>query len=297
MNSRKIDFRDGWLFTLPAIILIGTFVIFASIFALYMSFHKVNMFTDTYTFIGLENFKRMFEDPKVGIAFMNAISFAVVVVPVQTFLALVMAGVLNSKIKFKKQLRMVYFLPTLTSSSALTLIFMFMFSITGPINGVLLDMGVLEQPINFLNDPDFALKVIMIMNIWSTVPVFMTIYLAALADIPETVYEAADVDGAGKLRQFLQITIPQLRNVTSYVLLVGIIGTLQMFDQAFIFSNGSGGPENSTLTPALLVYRNAFGTMNTMGYASAIAITLSLIIFIGAMISNKITKADTGVDE
>ncbi|WOO88048.1 sugar ABC transporter permease [Mollicutes bacterium LVI A0039] len=293
----KGDKLNGWIFIMPAVIIIGIFCIFASVFAVYMSFNKVNMFTGTYTFVGFENYARLFSDPKVGIAFKNALSFAVVVVPIQTFLAMLMANVLNSKIKFKKGLRIVYFLPTLTSSSALTLIFMFMFSVTGPINGLLTSVGVITEPINFLNDSAFALKVIMCMNIWSTVPVFMTIYLAALADIPKSVYEAADIDGAGAIKQFFKITIPQLRNVTSYVVLVGIIGTLQMFDQAFIFSNGSGGPENSTLTPALLVYNNAFGTMNTMGYASSIAISLSLMIFMAAMVSNKLTKANKGVDE
>ncbi len=293
MKSEK---KFAWMFLAPALVLIGVFILFASLFAVYLSLNKVNMFSGQYTFVGLDNYIRMFGDPKIGIAFKNAFSFAIIVVPIQTFLALLMASVLNSKIKFKKQLRIVYFLPTLTSSSALTLIFMFMFSITGPINGILIDLGVLTTPINFLNDTDFALKVIMCMNIWSTVPVFMTIYLAALADIPKTVYEAADVDGAGPIRQFFQITIPQLRNVTSYVLLVGIIGTLQMFDQAFIFSNGTGGPENSTLTPALLIYNNAFGTMNTMGYASAIAVSLSLMIFLAAFASNKLTKSDKGVD-
>lgn len=293
----KGDKYNGWLFVAPAIIIIGIFIIFASLFAIYLSLNKVNMFSNTYNFIGLDNYIRLFTDPKVGRAFLNAITFAAIVVPVQTILAMVMAVVLNSKIKFKKQLRIVYFLPTLTSSSALTLIFMFMFSINGPINAILLNLGFLADPINFLNDPAFALKVIMIMNIWSTVPIYMTIYLAALTDIPKSTYEAADIDGVGPFRKFFQITMPQLRNVTSYVLLVGIIGTLQMFDQAFIFSNGSGGPENSTLTPALLVYNNAFGTMNTMGYASAIAISLSLLIFIAVFASNKLTKASKGVDE
>ncbi len=293
----KGDKYNGWLFITPAIVIIGIFTIFASVFAVYLSLNKVNMFSGTYTFVGLDNYTRLFSDPKVAIAFKNAISFAVIVVPVQTFLAMLMAAVLSSKIKFKKGLRIVYFLPTLTSSSALTLIFMFMFSINGPINEFAMNIGLLAEPINFLNDPDFALKVIMCMNIWSTVPVFMTIYLAAFADIPKSVYEAADIDGAGPFRKFFQVTVPQLRNVTSYVLLVGIIGTLQMFDQAFIFSNGSGGPENSTLTPALLIYNNAFGTMNTMGYASALAVSLAILIFIGAFVSNKLTKANKGVDE
>lgn len=293
----KEERLNGWLFVAPALILILTFTFFAAGFAVFLSFNKVNMFTNDYDFVGLGNYARMVSDPKVLKALTNAITFSAVVVPAQTFLALLMASVLSSKIKFKKQLRIVYFLPTLTSSSAMTLIFMFLFSVTGPVNSMLEAVGILSQPINFLNDPQFALKVIMCMNIWATVPIYMTIYLAAISDIPQTMYEAADVDGAGPIRQFFQITIPQLRNVTSYVVLVGIIGTLQMFDQAFIFSSGTGGPENSTLTPALLIYNNAFGGMNTMGYASAIAVSFSVLIMIAALASNKLTKADKGVDE
>lgn len=291
------DKRNGWLFVAPALIIISIFIFFAAGFAVFLSFNKVNMFTNEYDFVGFGNYARMFADPKVAIALKNALTFSAIVVPAQTFLALVMASVLSSKIKFKKQLRIIYFLPTLTSSSAMTLIFMFLFSVTGPVNSILTTAGIISQPINFLNDPQFALKVIMCMNIWATVPIYMTIYLAAISDIPQTMYEAADVDGAGPIRQFFKITIPQLRSVTSYVVLVGIIGTLQMFDQAFIFSNGTGGPENSTLTPALLIYNNAFGGMNTMGYASAIAVSFSLIIMLAAFTSNKLTKSDKGVDE
>lgn len=251
----------------------------------------------TFEWTGLDNYTRMFDDIKVSAAFRNAFVFMIVVVPLQTIIAMAMASILNTKIKFSKGLRFVYFLPALTSSSALTLIFMFLFSVTGPINGMLLSTGIITEPINFLNDPDFSLKVIMMMNIWSTVPIYMTIYMAALQDIPDSLYEAADVDGAGPFRKFFDITVPSLRNVTAYVVMVGIIGTLQMFDQAFIFSNGSGGPENSTLTPSLLVYNYAFGEMNTMGYAAAIAITLGVIIFLLTFLSNKVFKSGKGVDE
>ena len=103
----------------------------------------------------------------------------------------------------------------------------------------------------------------------------------------------AQVDGANKLQCFWYITIPQVRNITTFVLLMGIVGTFQMFDQAFIFSNGSGGPENSTLTVALLVYRNAFGQNNTMGYATAMAITLAAVIFIVSFIAQKLNKSES----
>jgi len=202
-------------------------------------------------------------------------------------MALVISSVLNSKIKGKYFFRTVYFLPTLTSSSALTMIFMFMFSVSGPINGALLKLHVAEQGINFLQEPAFALKVIMAMNIWSTIPMYTTMYLASLQDLPASMYEAADIDGAGPVKRFLYITVPYLKPITTYVLLTSIIGTLQMFDQAYIFSNGSGGPANSTLTVSLMVYKYAFGTQNAMGYAATLALILAVIIMVISMLAEK----------
>ena len=132
----------------------------------------------------------------------------------------------------------------------------------------------------------------MIMNIWSTVPQYTTMYLASLQDLPASLYEAADIDGAGTFEKFKSITIPYLKPITTYVLLTGIIGTLQMFDQAYIFSNGSGGPANSTLTVSLMVYRYAFGTTNAMGYASTIAIVLALVIMAVSLIAEKLNDAE-----
>ena len=264
------EWRQGYLFLTPAVIVIGVFIGISALFVLYLSFHKVNLFTDTYTFVALDNYKRLFVDEIARKALSNSLRFAIVVIPCQTIIALVVASVLNGKIRGKYAFRTIYFLPTLTSSSALTLIFMFMFSVTGPINMLLIKMGVLPvgEGINFLNDPAFALKVIMVMNIWSTVPQYTTMYLASLQDLPVSLYEAADIDGASTWRKFTSVTVPYLKPITTYVLLTGIIGTLQMFDQAYIFSNGSGGPANSTLTVSLMVYRYAFGSNNAMRYAS-----------------------------
>ena len=113
------------------------------------------------------------------------------------------------------------------------------------------------------------------MNIWSTAPFFMVIYLAALQDIPESLYEAAELDGASAIQKFLYMTVPQLRPVTSFVVIMGLIGTFQLFDQSYIFSGGSGGPNNSTLTVVLLIYQYAFKNMGTMGYAAALAFALA----------------------
>ncbi len=289
------EWRQGYLFLAPAVIVVGVFIGLSALFVLYLSFHKVNLFTDTYTFVALDNYKRLFTDEIARKALMNSLSFAIVVIPCQTIIALVVASVLNGKIRGRYAFRTIYFLPTLTSSSALTLIFMFMFSVTGPINMMLIKMGVLPvgEGINFLNDPSFALKVIMVMNIWSTVPQYTTMYLASLQDLPASLYEAADIDGAGTWKKFTSVTVPYLKPITTYVLLTGIIGTLQMFDQAYIFSNGSGGPANSTLTVSLMVYRYAFGSNNAMGYASTVAIILAVVIMIVSFISEKLNASES----
>lgn len=287
------EHRQGYLFLFPALIIISIFIGLSVLFVIYLSFHKVNLFTRTYTFIGLKNYFRVITDETARVALINTLSFAFVVVPTQTIIALIMAAVLNSKIRGKMIFRTVYFLPTLTSSSALTLIFMFMFSITGPINGILVKTGILDTGINYLGNPDFALKVIMLMNIWSTVPFYMTLYLATLQDLPASMYEAAEIDGANSIKKFLFITVPYLKPMTAYVLLTSIIGTLQMFDQAYIFSNGSGGPANSTLTVALMIYKYAFGTQNAMGFAATIAMILAGVILLLSLLSQKASKSES----
>lgn len=290
-KSQWQEIRQAWLFLAPAIIVVGIFFVLAVLFAFYLSFNDVNLFTNTFSFKGIENYLRIFTDQKARIAFRNTATFALVVVPLQTIFALIIAYILSSKgIKGKKLFRMVYFLPTLTSSSALTIIFMFIFNIYGPVNDLFMNLGFYSEPINFLQEPAYALKVIMVMNIWSTVPYYMTIYLASLVDLPHSLYEAAEIDGATTVDKLRYITIPYLRPITTYVLLTGIIGTFQMFDQAYIFSNGSGGPNNSTLTLSLMIYQYAFGQMNTMGYAAALAIVLAIIIFITSLLAEKLNK-------
>lgn len=289
------EWQQGYLFLTPAVLIVGVFIGISALFVVYLSFHKVNLFTDSYTFVALDNYMRLFTDETARKALTNSLSFAAVVVPCQTIIALVVASVLNGNIRGKYAFRTIYFLPTLTSSSALTLIFMFMFSVTGPINAMLIQMGVLPagEGINFLNDPSFALKVIMVMNIWSTVPQYTTMYLASLQDLPGGLYEAASIDGANAWKKFIHVTVPYLKPITTYVLLTSIIGTLQMFDQAYIFSGGSGGPANSTLTVSLMVYRYAFGSNNAMGYASTIAIILAAVIMIVSFISEKLNDSES----
>lgn len=291
-GREKQEHQQGYLFLSPAVIITSIFIGASILFVIFLSFQKVNLFTGSFKFVGLSNYARIFNDDTAKKAFINTLSFSAVVVPIQTLLSIIIASVLNSKIKGKYLFRTVYFLPTLTSSSALTMIFMFMFSVSGPINAILIKANILQEGINFLQNPSFSLKVIMVMNIWSTIPMYMTYYLASLQDLPTAMYEAANIDGAGPIRRFLSITVPYLKPITTYVLLTSIIGTLQMFDQAYIFSSGDGGPANSTLTASLIIYRYAFGNQNAMGYAAALAVILAIVILIVTRLSEKVNKEE-----
>jgi multiple sugar transport system permease protein len=261
---------------MPAILVLGIFVLLPIIYAVFLSLNKVQLLGGIdYQFIGLRNFHRLVDDARVWIALRNTAEYVAIVVPTQTVLALILAVTLNSGIRAKNWWRILYFLPTVTSSAVLTLIFMWIYNTDGLLNDFLAFFGL--PTYNWLGDPAVALKGIMIMNIWSTAPFYMVIYLAALQDIPQKLYEAAELDGANWWQKFIYITIPILQPVTFFVVAIGIIGTFQLFDQSYIFSGGTGGPNNATLTVVLLIYQNVFRYLQ-MGYAAAIAFLLAVLI-------------------
>ncbi|WP_442942282.1 carbohydrate ABC transporter permease [Nostoc sp.] len=276
----------GYMFMMPTILVLGTFVVLPILCAVFLSLQKVQLLGGIeYEFIGFRNFTRLAEDERVWIALRNTAEYVAIVVPTQTVLALILAVTLNSGIRGKNWWRILYFLPTVTSSAVLTLIFMWIYNTNGLLNDFLAFMGL--PTYNWLGDPAVALKGIMIMNIWSTAPFFMVIYLAALQDIPQTLYEAAELDGANGWQQFIHITLPLLKPVTFFVIAVGVIGTFQLFDQSYIFSGGTGGPNNATLTVVLLIYQAVFRNLQ-MGYAAAIAFLLTAVIIAITLIQRRL---------
>nr|WP_208821866.1 sugar ABC transporter permease [Tolypothrix sp. PCC 7910] len=280
----------GYLFMMPTILVLGIFVILPILYAVFLSLHKVQLLGGIeYQFIGFRNFSRLVEDERVGIALRNTAEYVAIVVPSQTILALILAVTLNSGIRGKNWWRILYFLPTVTSSAVLTLIFMWIYNTDGLLNDFLAALGL--PTYNWLGDPAVALKGIMIMNIWSTAPFYMVIYLAALQDIPQSLYEAAELDGANGWQKLIHVTIPILKPVTFFVVAMGIIGTFQLFDQSYIFSGGTGGPNNATLTVVLLIYQAVFRNLQ-MGYAAAIAFLLAAIIIAMTLIQQRLFGGD-----
>ena len=183
-------------------------------------------------------------------------------------------------------------IPNIISQSAIAMIFLNLYNAQyGAVNSFLKMIGLESLQHNWLFETATAFPAVTLT--WFLFAGYTTtLVLAQLLSTDESLIEAAEIDGANTVQKFTNITIPYLKPITTYVLLTGIIGTLQMFDQAYIFSNGSGGPANSTLTVSLMVYRYAFGTNNAMGYAACIAIILALVIMAVSMIAEKLNNAE-----
>jgi ABC-type sugar transport system permease subunit len=280
----------AYAFLLPTLLLVGLFTLLPIAYALFFSLQKMDIVSGRHSFIGLRNLGYLIEDDKFWAACSNTFRYVMVVVPLQTVVALSLACMLNGRLKFKRVFLALLFLPTLTSSSAMTMIFMWLFNNNGIVARALEDHFGLS--IRFLADPDWTLGVIMMMNIFSTIPGIVVVFLAGLQNVPPSLYEAAILDGAGPIRRHWEISVPHLTPITCYVLTIGLITCFQVFDQAFILSGGEGGPDNGTLTFTLLIYHFAFKTYNTMGLACALATVLTLIIFCATLILNRIVKPD-----
>lgn len=231
-------------------------------------------------FVGLNNFLEAFRDRMFWISLKNAAVFSIVVTPVQTILAIVLAVAANQRIRGVKFFKVSFFLPSITSSAAISMIFLLIYSKPGVLNRLLGYLGI--GPVDWLGNVRTALPSIMAMNIWTTAGYFMVTFLAGLQNIPTSIIEASMIDGANAWVRFWRITIPMLRNQIIFVVTMGIIGTLQVFDQIYFLIRNQ---ENITIS--MYIYQNAFN-YGKMGYASAIAMILFLIIFFVTFVQRRL---------
>jgi multiple sugar transport system permease protein len=272
----------AYLFLSPYLVFLLIFIAGAVVLAVYYSFTSYDLLSDP-VFVGLKNYQHAFADESFLHALRNVATYTVVVVPVQTAIALVMAAILDQKLPFRRFFRVAWYLPCVASSVVTTLIFMWLFLPDGFINYTANLVGI-PLRINWLGDEATALPAIMFMNIWATAATLMLIFLAALQDIPGPIYEAANLDGAGPVRQFFKITVPLMRPAIFLVVVLGTIGCFQLFDQVKIATNG--GPNESTLTVTYLLWREGFRDLN-MGYASALGVILFVVIFTVTLVQRK----------
>lgn len=282
-NRKLAEAVTGYLFISPWLIIFIIFSVISLIYAVYLSFTSYNLLRPP-QFWGLEGYQRVFkEDLFLQKALPNTFKYVIIVVPIQTALSLVLAFAMDQKLRFQRIFRTIFYLPSVTSSVVISLIFIWIFSPQGIFN------QILKLSVNWLDDPATAFYVIMGMNIFTTIGTLMLIFLAGLQDISPTIYEAAQIDGANGLQTFFYITIPMLRPVIFFVVTVGLIGCFQVFDQIFVMT--AGGPLDSTTTITYLIYKWAFrDTTIKMGQASALAVILTLIILGVTLVQRRIIE-------
>ncbi|MEA4812294.1 MAG: sugar ABC transporter permease [Anaerolineaceae bacterium] len=327
-NARqRRETLTGYAFLAPYLLVTLTFTVGVVLFAFYISFHHYDIFTRP-TWAGLANYAEAFKGFSDSTkrdflqALYNVLWYSLLVVPIQTFLAIQLAVLLNKPMKGKQFFRTVFYAPSVTSSVVITLIFVWLYLKGGYINalfdGIWKLFGGKWQAINWLGDPrgliqlivealggkipstqwylrgpSIAWMAIMVQNIFTTVPTFMIMFLAALQDVNPALYEAASLEGATPRQMHRKITLPMLKPIISLVVVLGTIGTLQVFDQVYLATKG--GPLKTSLTPVFLIYQEALGVNGPihMGYASALAFILAVIIFIFTFIQRRAIEKGT----
>ena len=266
----------GWLMSTPALILLTTFLVVPALLGFGLGFTNACLVSPiSPEFVGLDNFRRAFtEDPVFPRSVLNTLYFAAVVVPVHSTLALVLAVLVNSRVPGRNIFRTIYFLPVVTSIVAVSILWRFMYAQDGLVNSMLSTFsGSAIQGTSWLSNTDTAMPAVMLMSIWQAVGFHMVIWLAGLQTIPQELYEAATVDGAGAWQRFRYVTWPGLRPTLVVVVVTETIGVLGVFTQINLMTEG--GPLNSTSTIIFHAVRMGSKQQN-VGYGAA----LSLIFFL-----------------
>jgi multiple sugar transport system permease protein len=232
--------------------------------------------------VGLDNYRKAFSDPIFLKAIRNSVKYAAIVVPIQTAIGLYLALLVNSKIKGSKFFRSAFYFPSIASSAAITTLFIFLMAPDGVFNKVLHFFGIETSDLfnqgAWLSDSRTALYSIIGLNAWTTSGTMMLFYLANLQTVDAQFAEAAMVDGASRRQVFWYITMPLLKPAHLFVVATGMIGALQLYDQAILAGGADGSPDYSLMTVVLYIYNACFRKFE-FGYASAIGVILFVIIF------------------
>jgi multiple sugar transport system permease protein len=315
----------GWLFVTPTLVILGLFLLVPIVMALWVSFTdwtgRGSPLSSRVGFVGADNYRALLTEPGLSrqdfmISLRNTFYYVIGVVPLQTVLAMGLAVIVNQRfLKGRTFFRTAFYFPSVVSSVAISLIFLFLFTGTGAVNqflglfgidgpvwfsdprglihlvgdglglwstdappAALADTKVLSLPLwEWISGPSVAMSAIMLQVIWTTAGTFMLMFLAALQDLPTEVEEAALVDGANRWQRFRNVTLPHLRPTVLLVITLGLIGTWQVFDQMYVMTQG--GPAKTTLTPAYLSYTAAFNQQQ-WGQGAAMAFLLFALIFV-----------------
>ena len=267
----------AYIMLAPAILLFITFVLIPLVSTFVISFCEWDMLTPA-EFVGWQNFETLLNDQRLRTVIINTLIFAVAAVILKIGIGLLLAVVVHSiRNKFLTSvMESVFFFPIILPMAIVAIVWgMLLNTDMGVINGLLTTVGLGKVP--WLTDPRFSLMTVIILDVWKGVGFFFIIYLVALRNVPKDLYEAAEIDGAGKSKKFFSITLPLISPTTLFLTIQAVIGSLQVFDQAYVLTKG--GPGDSSSTMVFYIWQNAFQKMD-MGYGT----TLALLLFVFAMI-------------
>ena len=273
-GRRRSEFLWGWLFILPTIIGLIILNIIPIFQTVYQSFFKTGDFGKGNIFIGFENYTKVFGDAEIWQALLNTFKYAIIEVPFSIILALVLAVLLNRKMKGRSVYRTIIFLPMVAAPAAVVMVWRWLFNS---------DFGLLNNifhlNVKWVSDPKIAVYSIAVIGVWSILGYNMVLFLSGLQEIPHDYYEAAELDGATGIKSFFHITVPLLSPTIFFVLVTRVIGSLQVFDLIYMVMDKSNPALEKTQSLVYLFYKYAFINKN-MGYGATIVVVLLVITMI-----------------
>jgi multiple sugar transport system permease protein len=288
-NVKRKEKITTFVFILPWLVSFCIFVLYPIVFSICVSMTDYSGLTWDMRFVGFSNYARAFKDRVFLKALSNTFLFVLITVPATTVISLFLAVLLTSGIKFKRLFQAGYFLPSVISMVVISMIWLYIYSATGPLNTLLRSLGFDVPARSWLASERTALGSIMVMDVWSAVGYYTVLFVAGLQSLPLQLYEAARIDGATKWQIFKRITLPLLKPTILFVVSINSIRSFQIFTE--IFTLTGGGPANSTQTIVHYLYDVSFRKFE-MGYGSAIAYVLFFIVLAITVIQRKILKGE-----
>lgn len=291
-SVERSESRVAWAFSAPALILLLAFIVLPFVLAFFLSFTNQRLISPLPTrFVGIDNYVDTLSSTTFWKGFFNNVWFVVIVVPVQTAFALWLAILVNRKIPGRVFFRTVFFLPVVTVMAAAAVIWTLLFNANGLVNAIMETVTFGAFSPDWLNSTTWALPAMMLVGIWQGVGFQMVILLAALQDVPEVLYEAASIDGATRWQQFMNVTLPGIRNGLIFVVTVTMILAFRLFDQVYIMPRVPGGPLDSTRTMMLELVETGFGTQ-AIGRGAAIAVIFFVIVLVLTLVQRRFIREE-----
>ncbi|HGQ0866607.1 TPA: carbohydrate ABC transporter permease [Streptococcus pneumoniae] len=292
VTKRREKIKDnilGYSFLAPALILLGIFLVIPVGMVIYYTFTDYYLLTpDERKFVGFENFIRLTKDPIFLKSFLNTLKFVVWIIPVQLGAALGMALIVNKKRKGNMFFKVAFFAPVVMSLVVISILWLYLLNPnSGLLNAILNKVGIASQP--FLTSPKQAMSAIVFVSAWQGAGYQMLLFLGGMQNIPQDVYEAAELDGFSKWAQFRYITMPLLKPTALFVLLTTLISAFKLIVQPMVMTQG--GPLNSTITMVYYIYQQGF-TDRLVGYSSSIALVFTTLIGMISLVQRRVLKED-----